>query len=124
MESLLSEAIKGVEFPGYRGILFFKSSEQRVWALRKSRQYFANLNPNPKYNTAAWNWIWPNGAKITIDIFPNSEDQYKYAGIGYQFMFIDNSVQINEQIGLYLTSRLQPAIPGLKVRLLKMKELH
>ena len=49
-----------------------------------------------KYNQQERKFIFPNGSTITFEYYDAEKDQYKYQGIEYDVIFVDEATQFQE----------------------------
>ena len=107
-DSLLMAALQYVEVPGYNAILI--------------RDTYANLNKPEALMERAFDWlhntdakwdeqkkIWhfPLGATLGFGYLDGPKDHFNYQGPAYQFVGIDEVVNIRQNQALYMFSRLR-----------------
>ena len=55
------------------------------------------LNGIAKYNQQERKFIFPNGSTITFEFFDSDKDRFKYQGVEYDVIFIDEATQFLEE---------------------------
>ena len=63
-DALLTEALRQVRIPHYRGIIFRKTYPQLSDLIDRSQELYKQAFPGAVYNSTAHCWTFPSGAKI------------------------------------------------------------
>lgn len=114
-DALLTEALRQIRIPHYRGILFRKTYPQLTDLIDRSRELYKRACPPAEYNSTAHCWTFPSGAKIFFGNMPRDEDRYNYQGKHYDFVAFDELTQFTWVQYSYLMSRNRPNGPGTRV---------
>ena len=77
-DALLTEALRQVQIPHYRGIIFRKTYPQLTDLIDRSRELYTKAFPRADYNSTAHCWSFPSGAKIFFGNMPRDEDRFNY----------------------------------------------
>ena len=110
---LLMAALQYVDIPGYNALLL--------------RDTFANLNKPEQLIPLAHEWLqntdaqwkdgnhylFPSGSTLSFGYLSSPLDHFNYQGPAYQFIGIDEVVQIRENQALFMFSRLRRKITGI-----------
>ncbi len=114
-DSLLAEALRQVESPHYRALLFRKTFPELRSLIDRSASIYARAYPKAKYNTTEHTWIFPSGAKISFGNMQRVQDRKKYQGQAYDFIGVDELTHFTFEEYSYLFSRNRPTGPGTRV---------
>lgn len=114
-DALLTEALRQVHIPHYRGIIFRKTYPQLTDLIDRSRELYTKAFPRAAYNSTAHCWSFPSGAKIFFGNLPRDEDRFNYQGKHYDFVAFDELTQFTWVQYSYLMSRNRPNGPGTRV---------
>ena len=114
-DALLTEALRQVQIPHYRGIIFRKTYPQLTDLIDRSRELYTKAFPRAAYNSTAHCWSFPSGAKIFFGNMPRDEDRFNYQGKHYDFVAFDELTQFTWVQYSYLMSRNRPNGPGTRV---------
>lgn len=114
-DALLTEALRQVQIPHYRGIIFRKTYPQLTDLIDRSRELYTKAFPRADYNSTAHCWSFPSGAKIFFGNMPRDEDRFNYQGKHYDFVAFDELTQFTWVQYSYLMSRNRPNGPGTRV---------
>lgn len=114
-DALLTEALRQVHIPHYRGIIFRKTYPQLTDLIDRSRELYTKAFPRTAYNSTAHCWSFPSGAKIFFGNLPRDEDRFNYQGKHYDFVAFDELTQFTWVQYSYLMSRNRPNGPGTRV---------
>lgn len=106
--ALLMAALQFVDIPGYSAILFRRTLadlEKPGALISRSREWL--------YGTAAhWNdrkkiWTFPSGATLAFSYLDGPNDKYNHRSAEYQFVGIDEAVDVAEEDYRFMFSRLR-----------------
>lgn len=114
-EALVIEALRQVELPFYRGIIFRKTYPQLEEIISKSLRYYKAVYPGAKYNSTQHKWTFPSGAQIYFGSMPHRGDYLNYQGLSYEFIGFDELTHFEEAEYKYLISRNRANGPGARV---------
>ena len=114
-DALLMEALRQVNIPHYRGILFRKTFPQLTDLIDRSRQMYRSAFPRARYNSTEHCWSFPSGAKIYFGNMPTDKDRLNYQGKQYDFVGFDELTHFSWEQYSYLMSRNRPGGPGTRV---------
>lgn len=114
-DALLVEALRQVNIPNYRGIIFRKTYPQLEALISRSIELYSKIYPDVKYNSAEKRWTFPGGAKIFFGYLNHENDKYNYQGKPYDFIGFDELTHFTQSQYMYLMSRNRPTGPGTRV---------
>ena len=114
-DALVIEALRQVDIPNYKGIIFRKTFPQCRELIAKSMNYYKRCHPKAKYNASQHCWTFPSGAKIYFGSLPNVNSMYNYQGHAYDFVAFDELTHFTHEEYTYLLSRNRPEGPGTRV---------
>lgn len=105
-ECLLREALRQVDNPHYRAILFrriFPSLEAADGLIDRSLRCYTTYGG--RYNDNKHVWIFPSGARIYFGHMQYEDDKYLYQGAQFGYIGFDELTEFTESQYLYLMSR-------------------
>ena len=111
-DSLLAEALRQVDIPHYRGIVFRKTVPQLSELIDRSIQIYSPAYPKAVFNQNKLCWQFPSGAKIYFGHMQYSKDKTKYQGKRYDFIGFDELTHFTYEEYSYMFSRNRPGGPG------------
>ncbi len=114
-DALLTEALRQVHIPHYRGILFRKTYPQLSELEDRSRDLYARAIPGAEFSAAAHAWTFPSGAKIYFGSMQHPKDRRNYQGRSYDYIAFDELTHFTWEEYSYMFSRNRPAGPGTRV---------
>ncbi len=114
-DALLAEALRQVQIPHYRAIIFRRTYPQLTDLVDRSRELYGRAFPAASYNSTAHCWTFPSGAKIYFGNLPRDADRLNYQGKHYDFVAFDELTQFSWEQYSYLLSRNRPNGPGTRV---------
>lgn len=114
-DALVIEALRQVENPNYRAILFRKTFPQCRELIIKSMNYYKRAYPQAKYNASAHYWTFPSGAMIFFGSMPTRDSYLQYQGHQYAFIGFDELTHFTQEEYEYLISRNRADGEGLRV---------
>lgn len=112
---LLVEALRQVNIPHYRGIIFRKTYPQLSELIDRSYSLYKPAFPGAKYNDSKHVWTFPSGAKIYFGNMSRSSDKTNYQGKRYDFIGFDELTHFTWEEYSYMYSRNRPSGKGTKV---------
>lgn len=111
-DALLAEALRQVNIPHYRGIIFRKTFPELADLIDRSHQIYAPAFPRAKYNDGKHFWQFPSGAKIYFGNMQHRKDRTKYQGRHFDFIGFDELTHFTWEEYSYMMSRNRPNGPG------------
>jgi len=108
----LAEALRQVDIPYYRGILFRKTFPQLTELMDRSTEIFRPAYPKAKFNEGKHVWTFPSGAKIYFGNMQHTKDRTNYQGKRFDFIDFDELTQFLWEEYSYMFSRNRPNGPG------------
>lgn len=114
-DALLAEALRQVNIPHYRGIIFRKTFPQLSELIDKSKEIYLPAFPRARYNHSEHFWSFPSGAKIYFGSMQHEKDRINYQGKRYDFIAFDELTHFSWQEYSYMMSRNRPGGPGTRV---------
>ena len=108
-DSLLVEALRQVDIPHYRGILFRKTYPQLSELIDRSQTLYSLAFPKARYNDSKHFWKFPSGAKIYFGAMQHSKDKTNYQGKRYDFIGFDELTHFTWEEYSYMFSRNRPS---------------
>ena len=104
-DALLMAALQYVDVPGYNAILFrntFKNLSKPEGLIPRSHEWLQGTD-------AVWKdgsyWLFPSGATLSFSYLDSPLDHFNHQSAAYQFVGIDEIVQIRKNQALYLFTR-------------------
>ena len=104
-DALVCEALRQVNNPNYRGIIFRKTFPQCRELIIKSHRIYKGAYPKARYNSTEHCWTFPSGAKIYFGSMPNSTSYLNYQGLSYSYIAFDELTHFTKDEYEYLISR-------------------
>lgn len=115
-ECLVMEALRQIQNPQYRGILFrrtFPSLEQADGLIQRSHQWYPTYGGI--YNAGKHYWKFPSGARIYFGHMMYEESKFIYQGAQYQFIGFDELTEFTKTQYLFMITRNRaPESTGLR----------
>lgn len=108
-DALLMEALRQVDNPDYRGIIFRKTFPQLSELIDRSLIFYMAAFPRAKYNDSKHVWVFPSGAKIFFASMQHSKDKTNYQGKRYDFIGFDELTHFTWEEYSYMFSRNRPS---------------
>ena len=88
-DALLAEALRQVDVPNYRAILFRDTTKQLEGMISRSIELYLRAFPKAKYNANEMRWKFPSGATIFFGYMQYEQDKLNYQGKAYDFIGFD-----------------------------------
>lgn len=114
-DALLTEALRQIRVPNYRGILFRDTVPQLEGLISRSMELYPKIARNVRFNENQKVWKFPSGAKIFFGYMQRDQDRYNYQGKAYDFIGFDELTHFSKVQYDYLKSRNRPTGPGTRV---------
>ncbi len=107
-DALLMAALQFVDIPGYSAIIFRESFSNLTKPDSLIPRAIEWLLPTDAIlKDEGKKWIFPSGATLTFSFLDGPRDHFNHQSAAYQFIGIDESVNIREDQALYMFSRLR-----------------
>lgn len=113
---LTVEAMRDVKIPHYRGLIVRKSIPELAQLLDRAQSIYPKVYPKATFNDTKHTWTFPSGAQIRFASLYHSKDKYKFQGLSYDFIGMDELCQFTYDEASYLLSRNRANGPGTFVR--------
>lgn len=114
-EALLAGALRHIDKPSYRGILFRRTvPELKRSLIDRSQEMYRAVGG--VYNGEDKIWTFPTGAKIALSSIEHEGDVYNYSSAEYQYAAFDELSSFTEFQYTFMISRLRSA-HGIPIRL-------
>ena len=114
-DALLAEALRQVDIPYYRGIIFRKTYPQLSELEDRSAMIYKSAYPKAEYNRTKHCWQFPSGAKIYFGAMQYGKDKLNYQGKHFDFVGFDELTQFSWEEYSYMFSRNRPNGPDTRV---------
>ena len=114
-DAIIAEALRQVDNPNYRAIIFRKTYPQCRELIIKSIRIYKSAFPDAEYNGSEHYWKFPSGAKIYFGSMPNSTSYLSYQGLSYSYIAFDELTHFSLEEYEYMISRNRADGPGLRV---------
>lgn len=114
-DAILAEALRQVEIPHYRGILFRDTVPQLEALMSRSEEMYSAGYKKAKFNDNKKVWKFPSGAKIFFGYMQRDQDRFNYQGKPYDFIGFDELTHFSYIQYQYMKSRNRPNGPGTRV---------
>jgi len=117
-DALLAEALRQVDIPTYRGIMFRDTYPQLEALISRSRMLYKSAFPKCRYNKSDKVWTFPSGAQIFFGYMQRDDDRFDYQGKSYDFIGFDEVTHFSYLMYSYMFSRCRPtgSTPGRPTR--------
>lgn len=115
-ESLLMDALRYVDRPGYRAVLFRRTSPELQRSLiDRALKWYAKVAPGGFIGSPTAKWRFPSGAVIEFSHLQHEDDVYNFDSAELQFIGFDELSHFTEKQYTYMMSRLRSS-DGIPVR--------
>ena len=114
-DALVAEALRQVDIPHYKAILFRKTFPEARELILKSQRIYPRVYSNAKYNGSEHCWTFPSGARIYFGSMPNSTSYLRYQGLSFAFIGFDELTHFTRDEYEYLISRNRADGQGIRV---------
>ena len=116
-DALLCEALRQVDVPNYRGIIFRRTYPELEALITRSTELYDRAFPGAKYNSSEKRWLFPSGARIFFGYMQYDRDWSKYQGKPYDFIGFDELTHFTHFQYTKIMSRNRPTGPNTRVYL-------
>lgn len=113
-DALVMEALRQVDNPNYRAIIFRKTFPQCRELILKSLKYYKQAFPKAKYNATTHIWTFPSGAMIMFGSMPHIDSYIQYQGHEYSYIAFDELTHFTYDEYMYLISRNRSSDPTIR----------
>lgn len=107
-DALLCEALRQVDIPHYRCIIFRDTYPQLEALISRSQELYGRAFPKAVFNSSEKVWKFPSGAKIFFGYVERDAQRFKYQGKSYDCVFFDELTHFSFTVYQYLKSRCRP----------------
>lgn len=114
-DAIIVEALRQIDNPNYRAIIFRKTYPQCRELIIKSVRIYKSACPDAVYNGSEHYWQFPSGAKIYFGSMPNSTSYLNYQGLSFAYIAFDELTHFTQEEYEYLISRNRADGKGLRV---------
>lgn len=114
-DAMVAEALRQVDIPHYKAILFRKTFPEARELILKSHRIYPRVYPGAKYNGSEHCWTFPSGARIYFGSMPNATSYLRYQGLSFAFIGFDELTHFTQDEYEYLISRNRADGPGVRV---------
>lgn len=114
-DAIIAEALRQVDNPNYRAIIFRKTYPQCRELIIKSIRIYKRAFPQAEYNGSEHYWTFPSGAKIYFGSMSNSTSYLSYQGLSYAYIAFDELTHFTQEEYEYMISRNRADGQNLKV---------
>lgn len=114
-DAIIAEALRQVDNPNYRAIIFRKTYPQCRELIIKSNRIYSAAYPDASYNGSEHYWKFPSGAKIYFGSMPNATSYLQYQGLSYSYIAFDELTHFTQEEYEYMISRNRADGAGLRV---------
>jgi len=114
-DALVAEALRQVNIPHYKAIIFRKTFPQLRELIIKSQKIYKRAFPGAVFNNSEHVWTFPSGAKIYFGNMPNRDSYLNYQGLSFAFIGFDELTHFSQEEYEYLFSRNRADGPGVRV---------
>lgn len=110
-ECLLIEALRQIDKPDYRAIIYRRTSPKLREIIDRSLKYFQYPPLNGVYKQQENSWHFPSGAKIYFGYCQYEQDKYNFQGHEYHYMAFDQLEEFTETQYLFLIAQVRTTNP-------------
>lgn len=114
-DAIIAEALRQIDNPNYRAIIFRKTYPQCRELIIKSMRIYQAACPDAVYNGSEHYWRFPSGAKIYFGSMPNAVSYLQYQGLSYSYIAFDELTHFTREEYEYMISRNRADGAGLRV---------
>jgi len=111
-DTLLMAALQYVDIPGYNSLLIrdtYANLNKPEGLLDRAHSWLKNTDAH--WNGDGKRYVFPSGATLSFGYLDGPLDHFNFQGAEYQYVGIDEVVNIRENQALYLFSRLRIKTP-------------
>ncbi len=111
-DALLIEALRQVNVPNYKAIIFRRTFPQTRELVDRSHALYPLIYPEAKYNASLHFWAFPSGAKIYFGAMQHDKDRLNYLGQAFDFIAFDELTAFSWEQYSFMMTRNRPSGPG------------
>jgi hypothetical protein len=111
-EALIFEAIRQIEHPRYRGIIFRRTFPRLQEIIDRSHRWYPRLGGT--YHSQERRWRFPSGATVAFGHVQHEGDKHDHQGHEFHFMGFDQLEEFTETQYLFLMAQIRATDPALK----------
>lgn len=107
-DALLMAALQYVDIQNYNALILRDTYANLVkpeGLIPRADEWL--MNTDARWNAESKSWKFPSGATLSFGYLERPRDHFNYQGAAYQFVGIDEAVNVRENQALYLFSRLR-----------------
>ena len=114
--ALMFEALRQVDKPGYRGIIFRRTFPQLEALISETIKWYPRVFPKARYNATEKRWTFPSGGVVLFGHMQHENDMFSYQGRPFDFAGFDELTHFLESQYTYIkNSRMRPTEEGTRV---------
>ena len=114
-DCLIMEALRYIDFPDYRAIIFRKTHPEMLDILDRMHQSYPLFDA--EYRAGEHRWYFPSGAKVALGHMADKDSHYNYQGKQYHYCAFDEAGQFLPKQLMYLFSRTRTVNPNIPKRM-------
>ena len=121
--ALLLAALRGVEHPGYRAIIFRRAGPQLTkFLIPIARELYPRLYPRGalRWNATDRRFSFPSGATVEFGACDKERHIERYQGFEFAFIGWDELTAFTRYQYTFMFGRLRTTVPGLRTRMAGM----
>lgn len=112
-ECVLIEALRYIDRPDYRAIIYRRTSPKLREIVDRSLKYYMQRPFCGEYNQKNNCWNFPSGAKIYFGYCQYEQDKYNFQGHEYHYMAFDQLEEFTESQYLFLIAQVRSTNPDI-----------
>jgi len=115
--SLLMEALRYVRYANYKALILRRTTPELQEILDKSHRIFPIAIPGAHWKKKEGRWEFPSKATIKLGHMERHDDMYKYQGLEYQYIGIDELTHFHEDMYLFMMGSCRSADERIPARM-------
>src|SRR3990172_11136996 len=113
-DALLMEGLRQIHIPGYRAIMFRRTTKQLRRLIDRAYEIFTKAVRGVESTQGGTVWTFPSGAKYILSHMEEEKNKYDHDGQEYQYIAFDELTSFTETQYLYLFSRCRSSNPKIR----------
>jgi len=113
-DALLMEGLRQIHIPGYRAIMFRRTTKQLRRLIDRAYEIFTKAVRGVESTQGGTVWTFPSGAKYILSHMEEEKNKYDHDGQEYQYIAFDELTSFTETQYLYLFSRCRSSDPNIR----------